>query len=156
MAKKGALSAAALFVAVLAVQIQALSETRFRARIELVQTGDPAPHVRCPAGTVLVSFTGSGNVTRTGPVSAVASHCIVDDPAVEPFTEGEMTLSSRRGDILIEYEGNDAAGDLSGTFAIVGGTGDFAGATGGGTLSGRADADFGMGRGVLEGTITLP
>jgi hypothetical protein len=154
MVKRIALAAATLFVTVSAVQIHAQSETRFRARIDLAQTGDPAPDVRCPAGTVLVSFTGSGNVTRVGPVSAVASHCIVDDPAVEPFTEGEMTLSSDRGDILIEYEGNDAAGDLSGAFVIVGGTGDFAGATGGGTLSGRAG--LGGGRGVLDGTMTLP
>jgi len=48
--------------------------------------------------------------------------------------------------------GNDAAGDLSGTFVVVGGTGDFAGATGGRTLSGRAG--FGGERGALEGTIT--
>jgi hypothetical protein len=153
---KGALAAiAVLAVVVFGTPTQAETDRHFRARIDLTQTGPPVPDARCSAGTVLVSFTGSGNMTRGGRVSAEASHCIVDDPAVEPFTDGEMTLSSRRGDLFIEYEGNDAAGDLSGTFVITGGTGDFAGATGGGTLSGTADP-AGIGRGILEGTISVP
>jgi len=152
--KEVTLAAAAVFVVLLGSQTQAEPDRHFRARIELIQTGPPAPDARCPAGTVLVSFTGIGNVTRAGRVSAEASHCIVDDPAVEPFTSGEMTLSSRRGDLFIEYEGSDAAGDLSGTFVITGGTGDFAGATGGGTLRGTAGAAGG--RAILEGTISVP
>ena len=44
------------------------------------------------------------------------------------ISEHELT-SSRRGELFIEYEGNDAAGDLTGTFVITGGTGDVAGAT---------------------------
>jgi hypothetical protein len=146
--------AMATVVVVMFVSQTHAAPRHFRASINLMQTGPLVPDARCPAGTVLVSFTGSGNVTRGGRVSAEASHCIVDDPAVEPFSNGEMTLSSRRGDLFIEYEGNDAAGDLSGTFVITGGTGDFAGATGGGTLSGTAGVDGG--RGVLEGVISVP
>jgi hypothetical protein len=152
--KKVTLATTAILVAVFFGSQTHAEPTHFRAGINLTQTGPLVPDPRCPAGTVLVSFTGSGNVTRGGRVSVEASHCIVDDPAVEPFTDGEMTLSSRRGDLFIEYEGNDAAGDLTGTFVITGGTGDFAGATGGGTLSGRAGID--SGRGVLEGTISVP
>lgn len=154
--KKVTLGTAAVFAGVLfSSQPQAQSDRHFRARADVVQTGSPVPDARCPAGTVLVSFTGSGNVTRAGRVSVEASHCIVDDPAVEPFTDGEMTLSGSRGDIFVEYEGNDAAGDLTGTFVITGGTEDFAGATGGGTLTGRAGRD-GRGRAILEGTISVP
>jgi hypothetical protein len=155
MLKNVAHLAAAVFVVMLfGSHIQAETIRHFRARVDLVQTGPPAADARCPAGTVLVSFTGSGNVTRAGRVSVEASHCIVDDPAVEPFTDGEMILSSTRGDLFIEYSGNDAAGDVTGTFVITGGTGDFAGASGGGTL--RARAGVGGGRGVLEGTISVP
>ena len=144
---------AAVAIVLFAPYAQAAS-SRFRAHINLMQTGSPVPDARCPAGTVLVSFTGAGNVAGGGRVSAVASHCIVDDPAVEPFTHGQLTLSGRSGDIFIAYEGNDAAGDLSGTFTITGGTGAYAGATGGGTLRGTAGLDGG--RGILEGTINVP
>ena len=151
---KVTLAAAAVFVVMLFGSQTHAEPRHFRASVNLTQAGPLVPDARCPPGTLLVSFTGDGNVTRGGRVSAEASHCIVDDPAVEPFTNGEMTLSSRRGDLFIEYEGNDAAGDLSGTFVITGGTGDFAGATGGGTLSGTAGLDGG--RGVLEGVISVP
>jgi hypothetical protein len=153
--KKAALAVAAVAVLIaFGSQTHAAADRHFRATIDLVETGPLVPDARCPAGTVLVSLTGSGNVTRAGRVSVAASHCIVDDPAVEPFTDGEMTLSGKGGDIFIEYEGNDAAGDLTGTFVITGGTGDFAGASGGGTLTGRAG--IGGGRGRLDGTISLP
>src|SRR5687767_12351602 len=98
--KNGVLAVAALSVMMWpGTQVRAEADRYFRARIDLEQTGPPVPDPRCPAGTVLVSFTGSGNVTRVGRVAAAASHCIVDDPAVEPFSDGEMTLSSSRGDL---------------------------------------------------------
>jgi hypothetical protein len=152
--KQIARAAAVVVVMLFSAQTDAGPDGRFRARIDLIETGPLVPDARCAPGEVLVSFVGSGNITRAGRVSVEASHCIVDDPAVEPFTEGEMTLTGRDGNLFIEYEGNDAAGDLSGTFVITGGTGEFAGATGGGVLSGRADR--GGGRGTLEGTILLP
>jgi hypothetical protein len=146
--------AAAVFIVVLFGGQTHADPSHFRARIELEQTGPPVPAARCPAGTVLVSLTGTGNMTGSGRLSADASHCIVDDPSVEPFANGIMTLSTRRGELFIEYEGNDAAGELTGTFIITGGTGDFAGADGGGTLRGTAGLDGG--RGILEGTISTP
>ena len=125
----------------------------FRVRFELVQTGPPAPDPRCVAPTVLVSFTGTGNGSRVGRVSAEASHCIVDDPSVQPFDHGMLRLVNARGEIFIEYEGTDTGGVLEGTFSIVGGTGAYAGVTGGGTLTGRASADEERGVGVLQGWI---
>jgi hypothetical protein len=126
---------------------------RFRVRLDLVQTGPPTPSPRCPASTVLVSLTGSGTGTRLGPVSADASHCIVDDPSVPSFDEGTMRLSSRHGDIFIEYSGTDTDGVIEGTFTIVGGTGAYEGATGGGTLSGFASREEERGFGLLDGRI---
>jgi hypothetical protein len=153
--KKATLAVAAVVLLIaFGARTQAAGDRHFRATIDLVQTGPLVPDPRCPVGTVLVSFTGSGTVTREGRVSVAASHCIVDDPAVEPFTDGQMTLSGRDGDIFIEYEGDDDAGALTGTFVITGGTGEFAGASGGGTLAGRADGDGGRGR--LDGTISVP
>jgi len=104
---------------------------------------------------VLVEFTGRANATRLGGLDAQASHCIIDDPADPDFLSGELTLSGTRGSIFVEYSGLDMGGDLSGTWTVTGGSGDYAGASGGGTLSGRAATD---GRGVvrLEGSLTIP
>jgi hypothetical protein len=136
--------------------VQSQGDKRFRARLDLVQSGPPVSDARCPAPTVLVSFTGSGSATRMGRVTAVGSHCIIDDPAETAFTNGELVLSSGRGQLFINYSGNDTAGSLDGTFIITGGSGAFAGATGEGTLSGTAFADEERGVGTLEGTIEIP
>jgi hypothetical protein len=136
--------------------VQSQEDKRFRARLDFVQSGPPVADPRCPASMVLVSFTGSGNATRMGRVTAVGSHCIIDDPAETGFTNGELVLSSGRGQVFIDYSGNDTAGSLDGTFVITGGSEAFAGATGEGTLSGTAFADEERGFGILEGTIEIP
>jgi hypothetical protein len=135
---------------------QAGSEKAFGARLRLMQTGPPEADPRCPAPTVLVSLVGSGVASRLGRVSAVASHCIEDDPASIPFTAGLLVMSNPRGDLFIEYSGTDTAGDLEGTFVITGGTGRYAGAAGGGTLSGRGSPEEERGSIRLEGTVTIP
>lgn len=133
------------------------ADTRpFHARIDLTQVGDPAADPRCPAPMVLVTLTGSGSIPRLGRVSADASHCIIDDPADPNFTNGILVLENPRGSLFLEYSGLDEGGSLEGTFTIVGGTGVYAGATGGGTLTGIAEASTGRGSGRLEGTITVP
>jgi len=136
--------------------VQSQGDTRFRARLDLVQSGPPVADARCPAPTVLVSFTGTGSATRMGRVTAVGSHCIIDDPAETAFTNGMLVLSNGRGQLFINYSGNDNAGTLEGTFVITGGSGAFAGATGEGTLSGTAFADEERGFGILEGRIDIP
>lgn len=134
---------------------------RFRATFEATQLGEPEPSPRCPEGQVLVRIEGRGTATRIGRVTATMSHCIIDDPAEPDFTNGEMVLTSVRGDaIFIQYAGTDTpSGEgtsiIDGTFAIVGGSGAYVGATGGGTLSGTGSTS-GSGNGILDGTITLP
>jgi hypothetical protein len=136
--------------------VQSQGDKHFRARIDLFQTGPPVADARCPPPTLLVSFTGSGSATRMGRVTAVGSHCIIDDPAETAFTNGELLLFNGRGELFINYSGNDTAGSLDGTFIITDGSGAYAGATGEGTLSGNAFADEERGFGILEGTIRLP
>jgi hypothetical protein len=147
----------------LAVGSAALSAAtfRFRATFEATQLGEPEPSPRCPDGQVLVRIEGRGTATRIGRVSLTMSHCIIDDPAEPDFTNGEMVMTSVRGDaIFIQYAGTDTpsgegTGTIEGTFSIVGGSGAYVGATGGGTLSGTSSTG-GSGVGLLNGTITLP
>lgn len=134
----------------------AQSERSFHARLRLMQTGPPVPDpARCTGSEVLVSLAGGGNATRLGPVSASGSHCIQDDPASIPFTAGMLVISGRRGDVFIEYEGNDVDGMLNGTFRITGGSGDYEGAVGSGVLTGVGSAEEERGVVRFTGRITI-
>lgn len=149
-----ALALASAFALPSAVDSQTTS--RFRARLDLFVVGDPVPGGRCGSGHELVILAGDGNASRVGHVTADASHCIVDDVSVPDFTDGLMTLVSGRGELSIAYSGLDVAGDLSGTWTIVGGTGEYLGATGNGTFAGRADMVENRGVIRLDGTVTTP
>jgi len=129
---------------------------RFQARLHLSQAGPPVPDPRCTPPTELVTLTGAGNATGMARVAAEGSHCIVDDPAEEDFTDGLLVLSGARGDLFLEYSGTDVAGVLDGTFVITGGTGAFAGATGEGTLKGMGSAADERGTIRLRGRIAVP
>ena len=109
---------------------------------------------RCGAEPrVRIDLTGEGRITRIGRVTADGSHCTTDDRSSVPFDGGILVVSASDGDIVIGYSGNDNAGDLDGTFTISGGTGVYAGATGGGTLRGAAVPGEERGRIVLDGWI---
>ena len=130
------------------------SASRFRARLDLLQVAKTPDEARCGAEPrVRIDLTGEGRITRIGPVTAEGSHCTTDDLSSMPFDDGILVLSASEGDIVIVYSGSDNAGDLDGTFTISGGTGAFAGATGGGTLSGTAVPGEERGRIVLDGWI---
>ena len=130
------------------------SASRFRARLDLLQVAKTPDEARCGAEPrVRIDLTGEGRITRIGPVTAAGSHCTTDDPSSIPFDGGIFVLSASEGDIVIVYSGSDNAGDLDGTFTISGGTGVFADATGGGTLSGTAVPGEERGRIVLDGWI---
>jgi hypothetical protein len=148
-----AVAAVVLAAAVLSPDT-ASAARRFRVRVDLAQTGGPVVDLsRCAAPTEVVFLDGDGNGTGLGRVTVTASHCIVDDPADPNFTNGLMTISGGRGDIFLSYSGTDTAGDLSGVFTITGGTGDYAGATGGGTFTGLGSASEQRGSGVFDGSI---
>ena len=130
------------------------SANRFRARLDLLQVAKTPDEARCGVEPrVRIDLTGEGRITRIGRVTAEASHCTTDDPSSIPFDSGVLVMSASEGDIFIAYSGSDNAGDLEGTFTISGGTGVFAGATGGGTLSGAVVPGEERGRIVLDGWI---
>jgi hypothetical protein len=144
----------AVVAAALLLPADATAARRFRVRVDLAQTGGPvADPSRCAAPTEVVFLEGTGNGAGLGRVTVTASHCIIDDPADPNFGNGLMTISGGRGDIFLSYSGTDTGGVLEGTFTITGGTGAYAGATGGGTFSGLGSATEQRGSGVLEGTI---
>jgi hypothetical protein len=135
---------------------------RFVVTLDFEQLGPPVSDpTRCAPPYVVVRIAGRGHGIRMGRVTADMSHCIIDDPAAVEFIDGRLTLTAASGDqVFATYSGVNvpAAGGLNlleGTFTITGGTGRFAGATGGGTLTGTADPATGTGSGVLDGTIVL-
>jgi hypothetical protein len=118
----------------------AQTEPAFRARLDLIQTGPPISDARCAAPTLLVNLEGSGNAARLGPVTAIASHCVEDDPSSIDFTGGQLLISSSHGQVFMDYSGTDVAGDLDGVFIVTVGTGRCAGTSGRGTFSGTGSS----------------
>ena len=145
---------AAVFVITALAPADAGAPRRFRVRFHAVQTGGPVEDpARCAPPTEVVFLEGDGGGGGLGPATLSASHCIIDDPDDPDFTDGLMTITARRGEIFLSYSGTDTAGVLEGVFTITGGTGDYAGASGGGTLSGVGSATAQEGSGVLDGWI---
>jgi hypothetical protein len=145
---------AAVLIGLVTTPAGPAAASRFRARLDLVQVAKTPDEARCGAEPrVRIDLTGEGRVTRIGRVTAEGSHCTIDDPSSVPFDGGILVVSAADGDINIDYSGTDNAGALDGIFTIVDGTGAYAGATGGGTLSGAAVPGEERGRIVLDGWI---
>jgi hypothetical protein len=76
---------------------------------------------------------------------------------VSASADRTQTLESDGSTLLISASGTVCDTRIAGTFTIVGGTGVFAGASGGGTLSGSTTNPHIVSQAVhLRGTITLP
>jgi hypothetical protein len=118
----------------------------------------PADPTRC-APLITAGNSTVGTMTHLGRVTAEHSQCIdptgvLQDPLT--FTDGRMTVTAANGDkLFLAFAGTliptDVAGffDVNNPFQIVGGTGRFEGATGGGTASGSLDV------GVPEAALVL-
>jgi len=91
-----------------------------------------------PAGISLAKFIGTSQMTHMG--NAAQSGTLTLTPNGHPFLipgNGSVTITAANGDtVKFDYTGilNAANGEGTGTFNITGGTGRFAGATGGGTF----------------------
>ena len=104
--------------------------------------GMVVPDASCPAfGGLRSVFTQTGHVTHLGKVVMDNDHCT---PAGPDVTGGRMTIVAANGDELsITYSGGPAPAvgpdpaqfDVPIEFVIVGGTGRFEGATGGGHMT---------------------
>ncbi len=121
----------------------------------------PGPSARCPSqfgGTI----TGHGNSTLLGRVAFVANDCITQDGAIYNFSRGRLIIMTISGDQLFaDYSGQFVPTGqgtnyvFSGaTFTIVGGTGRYIFANGGGQLQGTEDMLTGAGTVSLSGRIS--
>jgi len=119
-------------------------------------TGTASPGERCPALTVEIQ--GTGNFTHLGQFITEQSHCAA--PTSLAFTDGVFTFTAaNRDQIRGTYLGEFAPLDpplftIDGHFTITGGTGRFAGATGGGDASGVQNLATGDATVTLVGTIS--
>jgi hypothetical protein len=142
-----ALAAATLLVLALAVPASAASASRpFKGWVSGEVAFVPAPLTQCPAGGVFwggLQTVGSatGIASHLGSTAMTSHHCT---PSGEAISGGQMTLTSDSGDeVAITYSGS-APFPIPGVtevivvhidFVIVGGTGRFEGATGGGVMT---------------------
>jgi hypothetical protein len=151
-----AVGAAALLSAVLG----AADQVPFKARVSGASTIDPR--------TGFEDFHGLGRATHLGQSTAHMQHFVTLDIEV---IDGRFILTAANGDqVCGSYAGQGTPTqvdplliDFEGTFAIEGGTGRFAGATGGGRIFGLVDPfpDEGVPEGTaadltFDGTITRP
>jgi hypothetical protein len=119
------------------------------------------PSARCPTnfgGTV----TGYGNSALMGRVAFVGNDCIAPDGPVFNFSRGRLIIMTVSGDQLFaDYSGQFVPTGqgtnyvFSGaSFTIVGGTGRYMFASGGGQLQGTEDMVTGAGTVSLSGRIS--
>jgi hypothetical protein len=118
------------------------------------------PSLRCPSkfgGTL----AGHGDSALLGRVAFIANDCITPNGPVFNFSMGRFIVVTASGDqVFADYSGqmvptgNGTKYVFSGaTFQITGGNGQYANASGGGTLSGGEDLTTGAGNLRLSGQI---
>ncbi len=127
-------------------------------------TFETAPPFNCPGSFVVGTTTGKGIATHLGLVSLSATDCpLTLDGMNYFFNNGRLTLTAANGDTLSAlYSGSllPIAGSIpvlhaiSGTYAVTGGTGRFAGARGAGNLQGTENLATFKGLYQMTGTLT--
>jgi len=142
----------------------------FRASLSITET---VAFTFAPPCFAIGALTGTGIASQLGSVRAVSTDCInpigMFDPNVPMsfhfastgtglviHAKGEQIFASYSGTLQAQPSGPHA---VSGHFVITGGTGRYAGAVGGGTLSGYEDiSGVVVGRGAVQfnGTISFP
>ncbi len=118
-------------------------------------------HCSVPSDYV-IEFGGAGQVSHLGQVSIVFEHCSQVDFTTGnvTYSDGVLTYIAANGDELWGTYGNGTGAPVSATevgwqdtFVLVGGTGRFAGASGGGVDWGRTHAETGHTTYKLDGVI---
>lgn len=128
----------------------------FKGSFEASGTATVLPGDRCPDLTV--EIRGPGTATHLGRLTTEQSHCATATSLA--FTDGLFTLTAASGDQLRgTYSGNFVPLDppaftIDGRFTFTGGTGRFAGATGGGDASGVQNLATGDATVSLVGTLS--
>jgi hypothetical protein len=119
------------------------------------------PSLRCES-TIGGNLAGHGDSALLGRVAFVASDCITPVPPLYNFSAGRFIVLTSSGEqVFASYSGQFVpTGEgtkyvFSGaTFQITGGTGQYARATGGGTISGGEDIVTGSGSLQLSGQVS--
>jgi hypothetical protein len=128
----------------------------FKGTFSATGTAVARPGDRCPVLTVEIH--GTGNATHLGRFVTGQSHCAA--PPSLAFTDGVFAFAAANGDqIRGTYLGefvplSPPLFTIDGHFTITGGTGRFAGTTGGGEASGVQDLATGDVTVSLVGTIS--
>jgi hypothetical protein len=134
----------------------AVKQVPFKGVFNATGTAAVIPGDRCPVLTVHI--VGPGTATHLGRLTTDQSHCA--EPTSLAFTDGEFTLTAANGDELRgTYFGDFVPLEpplftIDGHFTFTGGTGRFAGATGGGDASGVQNLATGDATVTLVGTIS--
>lgn len=158
---------------------QAAGPVPFRGTIEIRETVQPnlTLPLPCPLFSPPTSFglrgdiTGKGAATHLGKITATSVDCIIpvsEDGSRFVAFSTQFAMTSANGDQIFAFYTAEltvstatGVGALRGEFVILGGTGTFANASGGGTLQGVEVIQFsgpftgtGQGRIELSGTIS--
>jgi hypothetical protein len=137
--------------AAIAVAVPASAESTQDFKAEFNEMGS------CPG----VDLCGKGILHGFGTVTTtLVFTSFVPGPGANCFNasaDRTQTLDSDRSVLLMTASGTVCDSRIAGTFTIVGGTGVFAGASGGGTLWGSTTNPHTTSQNIhLRGTITLP
>ena len=115
----------------------------------------------CDAGMIPVALAGIGQASHMGRFSETQTHCV--NPTTLAFCSGRFSFTGADGDTVSgTYSGQlvitaPTTAAIYGVFVVTGGTGRFAGATGGGNASGTLDFVTGEANDLLlKGTISRP
>lgn len=120
----------------------------------------PGPSARCPSqfgGTIV----GSGDSALMGRTVFIATDCITPMGPLYNFSDGRFIITTTSGDqVFATYSGQFVpTGEgtkyvfNNATFQVTGGTGQYAKASGGGSLTGDEDIVTGQGTVQLSGQI---
>lgn len=120
----------------------------------------PGPSARCPSG-VGGSIAGFGDSALLGRVVVLTSDCFSQSGATFSFGAGHMIITTMTGDLLFaDYSGQALPTGVgtnlafnSASFQVTGGTGKYAKASGGGSITGTEDGATGKGTIQLSGRI---
>jgi hypothetical protein len=142
---------AALAALAIALPASAESTQVFRAEFRDVETGCPTGVDLCGKGVIQGFGTVTTTLTLTSFAPGPGANCVTAtaDRVVTLDSDGTSTL-------LLAVAGTICGHTAEATFTITSGTGVFAGATGGGTLSGVILPDPQGDAVQYLGTITLP
>ena len=133
----------------------------FEAVLAMTSTPGPCPSGSPPDADLCAARTGSGAVRGLGEVSETYTFFVQEGNCDRVFETTVRLEVAGKGELQLAvdpYRGEciSSALNLSRAFTITGGSGIYAGASGGGTVSHRVSSTSGSGRDTGTGTMRVP